>query len=157
MLFRSLERIEPDSEVIYTDASQPVGYCTVQSAHVGYKARLWKIVKENGEEVSREQVNSSSYMKAPRSATVGVATEDPGAYNAIMAAVASGSVDQVKAVAGAYRGGDPGQIQAAAAAAQQAAADKAAADQAAAEQAAAEQAAAEQAAQQQEAPPPPVE
>lgn len=146
-----LERIEPDTEVIYTDASLPVGYCAVQSAHVGYKARLWKIVKENGEEVSREQVNSSSYMKAPRSATVGVATEDPGAYNAIMAAVASGSVDQVKAVAGAYRGGDPGQIQAAAAAAQQAAAAKAAADQAAAAQAAAEQAAAEQAAAEQAA------
>lgn len=157
-----LERIEPDTEVIYTDASLPVGYCTVQSAHVGYKAKLWKIVKENGEEVSREQVNSSSYMKAPRSATVGIATEDPGAYNAIMAAVASGSVDQVKAVAGAYRGGDPGQIQAAAQAAQQAAAAKAAADQAAAaqaaaEQAAAEQAAAEQAAQQQPETPPPAE
>lgn len=158
-----LERTVPDTEVIYTDASLPVGYCSVQSAHVGYKARLWKIVKENGEEVSREQVNSSSYMKAPRSATVGVATEDPGAYNAIMAAVASGSVDQVKAVSGAYRGGDPGQIQAAAAAAQQAAAEKAAADQAAAEQAAAEQAAAEQAAaeqaaqQQPETPPPPAE
>lgn len=159
-----LERIVPDTEVIYTDASMPVGYCSVQSAHVGYKARLWKIVKENGQEVSREQVNSSSYMKAPRSATVGVATEDPGAYNAIMAAVASGSVDQVKAVSGAYRGGDPAAIQAAAEAAQQAAAAKAAADQAAAaqaaaeqaaaEQAAAEQAAAEQAAQQQEAPPP---
>lgn len=131
-----LERIEPDTEVIYTDASQPVGFCTVQSAHVGYKARLWKVVKENGVEVSREQVNSSSYMKAPRSATVGVATEDPGAYNAIMSAVASGSVDQVKAVAGAYRGGDPVAIQAAAQAAQEAA------------QAAAAQAAAEAAAQQ---------
>lgn len=152
-----LERIEPDTEVIYTDASQPVGFCAVQSAHVGYKARLWKVVKENGAEVSREQVNSSSYMKAPRSATVGVATEDPGAYNAIMAAVASGSVDQVKAVAGAYRGGDPGQIQAAAQAAQQAAAARAAAEQAAAAQAAAEQAAAEQAAQQPSETPPPAE
>lgn len=126
-----LERIEPDTEVIYTDAAQPVGYCSVQSAHIGYKARLWKIVKENGEEVSREQVNSSTYMKAPRSATVGVATEDPGAYNAIMSAVASGSVDQVKAVAGAYRGGDPAAIQAAAQAAADAAAARAAADAAA--------------------------
>ena len=112
--------------------------------------------------MSREQVNSSSYMKAPRSATVGVATEDPGAYNAIMAAVASGSVDQVKAVSSAYRGGDPAPIQAAAQAAQQAAEAKAAADQeaaaqAAAEQAAAEQAAAEQAAQQQPEAPPPAE
>ena len=42
-------------------------------------------------------------MKAPRSATVGIATEDEGAYNAIMAAVATNSVDQVKAVAGAYK------------------------------------------------------
>ncbi|MCM1268160.1 MAG: VanW family protein [Bacteroidales bacterium] len=98
-----LERIEPDAEIIYVDESMPVGYCSVQSAHIGYKARLWKIVKENGEEISREQVNSSSYMKAPRSATVGVATEDPNAYNAIMAAVATNSVDQVKAVAGSYR------------------------------------------------------
>lgn len=157
-----LERTVPDTEVIYTDASMPVGYCSVQSAHVGYKARLWKVVKENGEEVSREQVNSSSYMKAPRSANVGVATEDPGAYNAIMAAVASGSVDQVKAVSSAYRGGDPAAIQAAAQAAQQAAEAKAAADQeaaaqAAAEQAAAEQAAAAQAAQQQPEAPPPAE
>lgn len=111
-----LERIEPDSEVIYVDESMPVGFCSVQSAHIGYKARLWKIVKENGVEVSREQVNSSSYMKAPRSATVGVATQDPNAYNEIMAAVATNSVDQVKAVAGAYRAA----AEAAAQAAQQA-------------------------------------
>lgn len=149
-----LERIEPDTEVIYTDAAQPVGYCSVQSAHIGYKARLWKIVKENGVEVSREQVNSSTYMKAPRSATVGVATEDPGAYNAIMSAVASGSVDQVKAVAGAYRGGDPAAIQAAAEAAAQAAAQAAAA-QAAAEAAAQPQPEGEP--QPEAAPPPPAE
>lgn len=109
-----VERIEPDAEVIYVDESMPVGFCSVQSAHVGYKAKLWKIVKENGEEVSREQVNSSSYMKAPRSATVGVATEDPNAYNAIMAAVATNSVDQVKAVAGSYRAAAEAAAQAAA-------------------------------------------
>ena len=126
-----LERIEPDAEVIYVDESMPVGFCSVQSAHVGYKARLWKIVKENGEEVSREQINSSSYMKAPRSATVGVATEDPSAYNAIMAAIATNSVDQVKAVAGSYR--------------------------AAAEAAAAQAAAQAEAQAQQQPPPPPAE
>lgn len=159
-----LERNVPETEIIYTDASQPVGFCSVQSAHIGYKARLWKIVKENGVEVSRDQVNSSTYMKAPRSATVGIATEDPGAYNAIMAAVASGSVDQVKAVAGAYRGGDPAAIQAAteaANAAAQAAAEAAAAD-AAAAQAAAEAAAQQPAPEAQPQPqpeetPPPVE
>lgn len=124
-----LERTVPDTEAIYVDESLPVGYCVVQSAHVGYKAQLWKVVRENGVEVSREQINSSTYMKAPRSATVGVASPDEGARNAIMAAVATNSIDEVKAVAGAY---------------------KAAAD-AAAAQAAAEAAAA----QQQEAPPAP--
>lgn len=115
-----LEKMVPDTEVIYTDASQPVGYCSVQSAHIGYKAQLWKVITKNGVEVSREQVNSSTYMKAPRSATVGIATEDPAAYEAIMAAVATNSVDQVKAVAGSYKA-------AADAAAAQAAADAAAA------------------------------
>lgn len=117
-----LERIAPDTEVIYTDATQPVGYCAVQSAHIGYKAQLWKVVTVDGVEVSREQVNSSVYNKAPRSATVGIATTDPAAYEAIMAAVATNSVDQVKAVAGAYKA-------AADAAAAQAAAEAAAAQQ----------------------------
>ena len=98
-----LERTVPEEEVIYADESLPVGYCSVQSAHIGYKAQLWKVVRENGVEVSREQINSSSYMKAPRSATVGVATADEGARNAIMAAIATNNIDEVKAVAGAYR------------------------------------------------------
>lgn len=116
-----LERNVPEEEVIYANESLPLGYCSVQSAHVGYKAQLWKIVKVNGVEVSREQVNSSSYNKSPRNATVGIATADPEAYNAIMAAIATNSIDQVKAVAGAY------QAQADAAAAQAAAAQAAAA------------------------------
>ena len=125
-----LERTAPDTEAIYPDASLPLGYCSVQSAHIGYKAQLWKVVTVDGAEVSREQINSSSYNKSPRSATVGIATADPEAYNAIMAAIETNSIDQVKAVAGAY---------------------KAAADAAAAEAAAAA------AAQQQEGAPPPPE
>lgn len=126
-----LERTEPDTEVIYPDAGQPVGYCSVQSAHVGCKAQLWKVVTVDGVEVSREQVNSSSYNQSPRSATVGIATEDPGAYNAIMAAIGTNSIDEVKAVAGAYKAAaDAAAAQAAAdAAAAQAAADAAAAQQ----------------------------
>ena len=98
-----LEKTVPDTEVINVDEGQPVGYCSVQSAHIGYKAQLWKVVRENGVEVSREQINSSSYMKTPRSATVGVASPDEGARNAILAAVATNSIDEVKAVAGAYK------------------------------------------------------
>lgn len=94
-----LETINPTTEVLYPDASQPVGVVNVTGAHIGYKARLWKIVKENGEEVSREIVNNSSYKMSPRSAVVGVATADPNAYNEIMAAIGTNSIDHVKNVA----------------------------------------------------------
>lgn len=147
-----LERINPDTEVIHADESRPVGYCSVQSAHIGYKAQLWKVVRENGVEVSREQVNSSSYMKAPRSATVGVATEDEGAYNAIMAAIATNSIDQVKAVAGAYKAAADAQAAEAAAAQAAAEAQAAPAPEAPAAPAPAPEAAASQ--PQPEAPPP---
>lgn len=94
-----LETINPPSDQIYQDASQPIGYFLKgESAHIGYKARLWKVVTENGKEVSRDQVNSSSYKMTPRSATVGTATADPNAYNEIIAAIGTGSIDHVKNV-----------------------------------------------------------
>lgn len=92
-----LEVTNPETDLIYEDASQPIGYIVTESAHIGYKARLWKITYENGTQVSREQVNSSTYKMSPRSATVGTATADPNAYEQIKAAMATGSIDQVKA------------------------------------------------------------
>ena len=95
-----LEVINPPADNLIADASQPVGYVVVtDSAHIGYKARLWKVVTENGVEVSREQINSSSYKMTPRSAVVGVATGDAHAYEEIMAAIGTGSVDHVRNVA----------------------------------------------------------
>ena len=96
----------PDTEVIYPNASLPVGSISVQSAHVGYKANLWKVVKENGQEVSREQVNSSSYKMTPRTATVGEATEDPNIYNQMMEAIGTNSIDYVKSVVAALSTGE---------------------------------------------------
>lgn len=88
-----LETTPAGPEEIYKDAGQPIGYVAKQSAHIGYKAQLWKIVKVDGEEVSREQVNRSTYKMSPRQATFGVATSDPNAYNEIMAAIGTGSID----------------------------------------------------------------
>ncbi len=93
-----LEVINPPADIIYPDAAQPIGYVVSDSAHIGYKAQLWKVVTEDGREVSRTQVNSSSYKMVPRSATVGTATADPAAYEEIMAAIGTGSVDHVKNV-----------------------------------------------------------
>lgn len=95
-----LEVIHPTTDTIYADAAQPIGYIVTESAHIGYKARLWKVVTENGVEVSREQVNSSNYKVSPRSATVGTATADPNAYNEIMAAIGTSNIDHVRNVIG---------------------------------------------------------
>lgn len=97
-----LETITPTSENIIQSASQPVGFANVQSAHIGYKARLWKIVTVDGKEESREIVNKSNYKMVPRTVTVGIATDNPEAYNQIQAAIATGSIDQVKAVSDAW-------------------------------------------------------
>lgn len=93
-----LEVINPPSDTIYADASLPLGYIITESAHIGYKAKLWKIVTQDGVEISRTEVNSSSYKMVPRSATVGTATADPYAYEEIMAAIGTGSIDHVKNV-----------------------------------------------------------
>lgn len=95
-----LEVIRPTSDAIYADPGQPIGYIVTESAHIGYKARLWKIVTENGVQVSKEQVNSSNYKVSPRSATVGTATADPNAYNEIMAAIGTANIDHVRNVIG---------------------------------------------------------
>lgn len=93
-----LEVTNPPADTIYADASYPIGYIVTESAHIGYRAKLWKIVTENGVEVSRTEVNSSKYKMVPRSATVGTATSDPAAYDEIMAAIGTGNVDHVKNV-----------------------------------------------------------
>ncbi|MBR1929982.1 MAG: VanW family protein [Lachnospiraceae bacterium] len=93
-----LEVNKPQADAIYADSSHAIGYIASDSAHVGYKAKLWKVVTENGVEVSRTEVNSSSYKMVPRSATVGVATDNPQAYEEIMAAIGTGNLDHVRNV-----------------------------------------------------------
>ena len=86
----------PTNEVVYADAGQPVGYVKIQSAYTGYKAELWKIVTVDGAEVSRTKVNSSTYKKSPRSATVGTATGDPNILAEINAAIGTNNIEHVK-------------------------------------------------------------
>ena len=110
-----LKTTQPEAERIIADVSLPVGSIDVQSAHIGYSAKLWKIVTENGVEVSRTEINKSNYQVSPRTATVGVSTPDPAVYNAMQAAIATGSIDHVKSIVAAY---NAAQQQAAAAATQ---------------------------------------
>lgn len=99
--FRSevLERNVPETESIVQDASQPIGYTSLTSAHAGIKAKYYKIVTVDGVVESEEAINSSSYKMVPRTLVVGVATSNPDAYNQLQAAIATGSIDQTRATA----------------------------------------------------------
>ena len=67
-----LQVINPGEEKVTEDPTKPTDYREVtQSAHVGYKAQLWKIVYEDGKQVSREKVNYSSYAPEPAYVIVG--------------------------------------------------------------------------------------
>ena len=72
-----------------------------QSAHTGYKAQLWKVVKENGQQVSREVINHSSYMPAKKILTVGTAGANPASLEQLKAAVATGDEATITQAAGA--------------------------------------------------------
>lgn len=69
---RVLSETAPPADVIDEDPSKPITYKKVtQSAHTGYKTELYKVVYENGVEVSRTLVNKSNYIPAPRYVTIG--------------------------------------------------------------------------------------
>lgn len=91
-----LSKTEPVDEKIVADPSQPLGYVSVQSPHIGYSGEFWKIVKVDGIETERIQLNKSNYQPAPRTATVGTATDNPAALAALQTAMATGSIDYVK-------------------------------------------------------------
>ena len=91
-----LEETVPEGEKCVGDSSQPVGYISVQSAHVGYKAEYWKIVKVDGEETERVQLNSSRYAAVPKTAAVGTSGDVTGA---MAEAIATQSIDFCKATA----------------------------------------------------------
>lgn len=94
-----IERNVPDYENIIQDPAQPVGYTSITSSHAGIKARYIKEVRVDGELVSSEEINKSTYKMVPRTIVVGVSTDNVDIYNQLQAAIATGSVDQVKSTA----------------------------------------------------------
>lgn len=89
-----LETIDPEGEAVYTDSTQPVGSISYTAAHTGYKAQLWKIVTQDGKQVSKEVFNKSTYNAVPKSCTVGTA----GTVSAeLQAAIDSQNIEAVEA------------------------------------------------------------
>ncbi|MBR2530160.1 MAG: G5 domain-containing protein, partial [Lachnospiraceae bacterium] len=95
-----LSETVPEGDKIIADPAAPIGSISTQSAHTGYTGKLWKIVTVDGKETERTEVNRSTYLPTPRTATVGTATDNPAAKAMIDAAIASGSIDAVKSTIG---------------------------------------------------------
>ncbi|HHT97679.1 MAG TPA: hypothetical protein GXZ90_07280 [Clostridiales bacterium] len=67
-----LKTTNPPADKITKDNTLPETYRVVtQSAHIGYVAELYKLVYEDGNLISREKVNRSTYVAAPNHITIG--------------------------------------------------------------------------------------
>ena len=105
--------VEYESEVLSTESPEGIslvassehglGYIKyAQSAHDGMNACLWKIEKENGEEVSREQINTSEYNAAKETYIIGVASGSNEATSAMYRAIDQNSLSAVNSVIDSY-------------------------------------------------------
>ena len=87
-----METIQPGAAVETVDKTKAASYRVVtQSAHVGYKAKLWKIVTVDGKRTDKILINSSSYAAEPEHITVGSSTSSSPAPSAAAKASASPS------------------------------------------------------------------
>ena len=94
---------EPGVE--FQTTSDPIGTVTqIQSSHTGKTAQLWKVVTVDGEEVSREVFNTSTYSASDAIYAVGISSESSEAVAAIKAAIATGDLATVQSAAAEWAG-----------------------------------------------------
>lgn len=94
---------QQDPGIQFVGTGDPVGYIGVaQGKHIGYVARLWKVVTVDGVEESREIFNKSTYRASPKIVNVGTASADPNITAAVNAAIATGDEATIYGTVGAY-------------------------------------------------------
>ena len=69
-----------------------------KNGKTGLEAQLWKVVYENGEEVSRDKVNFSHYMASGKTVAVGTFSDNAEDSAKINAAIESQNEETIKAV-----------------------------------------------------------
>ncbi|MBR1743027.1 MAG: VanW family protein, partial [Lachnospiraceae bacterium] len=75
-----LEKLEPGEPITTVDNTKPEGYRAVtQSAHIGYRAELWKVMYVDEKETERVRLNTSSYGAEPEHITIGKSASRPSA------------------------------------------------------------------------------
>jgi len=91
------ENVPEKPKFVATD--DKVGYFQAQSrARIGYQAKLWKIIYEDGEEVSREEVNNSYYKAAQQVIGVGIETDDAALKQRMKSAIATQDEQKIRDV-----------------------------------------------------------
>ena len=66
------------------------------SAHTGKEVKLWKIVYENGKQVSKDVINESTYSKADKH-SVGIKTKNSSAAAVVKEAVSTQDKAKIQA------------------------------------------------------------
>lgn len=79
---------EAEKKYVVSDASLG-SKKQVSNGHPGVKAQLWKIVKENGKEVSKKVINHSSYAASAIKIEVGVSSDNARASQIVRDAIAT--------------------------------------------------------------------
>lgn len=96
-----VSQTDPGTQFVGT--GDPAGYiATSQGKHIGYVARLWKVVTVDGVEESREVFNKSTYRASPKIVNVGTASADPNISAIIGAALATGDEATIYAAVAPY-------------------------------------------------------
>lgn len=87
-----------ESETKYvTSAEYPIGkMTTTENGHNGLTATLWKVISRNGEEVSREAVNYSTYRMTNTVVSVGIASDNSEAVSIVTSAVSSQDASKIE-------------------------------------------------------------
>ncbi len=93
----TLETEEPGVTYV-TNSSLYLGAMQVtSSAHTGKDAALWKIVYQDGKEVSREEINRSHYQKGDKIIEVGTKTDNASAASLVANAVSTQNASKIQA------------------------------------------------------------
>ena len=95
-LSETLDTTEDEGEK-FVGVDQPIGYLQAIQAYQGISAQLWKIVYENGEEVSRDVVNTSHYQATPLTYSIGTTSDNQTAAATVVNAMASKDLETIQA------------------------------------------------------------
>lgn len=99
----TLSTTDPETE-FKLDSSLAIGYWNVeQTAHTGCVAQLWKIVKVDGVQQSRELFNKSTYQASPKIITIGTKDASAETLAALKQAIATGDEAKVRSAANALK------------------------------------------------------